>query len=43
MCQLGVKIFNVSNGCKNNLGVKWEQKYFKCPMGVKIFQFSNGC
>ena len=31
MCQMGVKIFQVSNGCKNILGVKWESK----NLGVK--------
>ena len=53
MCQLGVKIFQVSNGCKNILGVKWEEnnlgvkllkkKNIWHHMGGKKFQVSNGC
>jgi len=35
MCQIGVKIFYVSNGWKNILGVKLAYKYFISPFGVK--------
>jgi len=30
-----VKVFSVSNGCKNILVVKLEYKYYRCQMGVK--------
>jgi len=30
MCQMGVKIFYVSDGCKNILVVKLEEKFFWC-------------
>ena len=52
MSQIGVKIFQMSNWNKKNLGVKWVKKYLKsqmglkiflCQMGVKIFQVSNEC
>ena len=36
-CQMRVKKLQVSNGCKNILGVKWEKKKFRNQMGVHIF------
>ena len=40
---MGVKIFQMSNGCKNILGVKWVKKKFRCQIGEKELQVRNGC
>jgi len=32
---MGVKIFQLSNECKNILGIKWLKKYFWFQTGVK--------
>ena len=34
-CEIGVKKFQVSNGCKKILGVKWVQKCFRCQNDYK--------
>jgi len=34
---MGVKIFSVSNGCKNTLGAKLMKTNFRREMGVKTF------
>jgi len=35
-CEMGVKIFQLSNAYKIILGVEWVEKYFRCLIGVNI-------
>ena len=39
---MGLKIIQVSKGCKNILGVKFSLKYFTSQLGVKKFQLPMG-
>jgi len=34
---MGVKIFKLSNECKNILVIIWVKKYFRCQMRIKKF------
>ena len=40
---MGVKILQVSNECKNIIGVKWELKNNRFQMSVEIFLVLDGC